>query len=204
MVRSSPAQVSPTKVRGGRDAILASATSNFQHLGYHGTSMRDIARDCQITVASIYHHFPSKQEILQEIMLQALHEHLAMTRAALDAAGPDPRAQLSALVRAWILFHTTRQAAAFIGATELRSLDPQGRASVIALRDQQEGIFRSVIEDGCRDGVFASAYPREATWAILNMGTAVAGWYSPNGQLSPEALAERYVGLALATVGNGA
>ena len=188
-------------MRGGREAILAAATRNFQRLGYHGTSMRDIARDCQITVASIYHHFPSKQEILQEIMLRALHEHLAMTKAAAASAGSSPREQLVALVRAWILFHTTQQAAAFIGSTELRSLDPEGKRSVIALRDEQERVFREVIDAGHDSGEFTTPYPREATRAILNMGTAVSGWYSPRGELTPEGLAERYAALALSTLG---
>ena len=202
MARSNSTERPATKVRGGREAILTAATRNFQRLGYHGTSMRDIARDCEITVASIYHHFPSKQEILQEIMLRALHEHLATTKAALMSAGTDPSARLSALVRAWVLFHTTQQAAAFIGATELRSLDPEGRRSVIALRDEQELIFREVIENGHALGAFTTGFPREATWAILNMGTAVASWYTPRGELSAESLAERYVALALATVGH--
>ena len=186
----------PPRPRGGKDAIVAVATIRFQRLGYHGTSMRDLARDCEITVASIYHHFASKQDII----LRALNDLISETTAAVEAADDSPREQLAALVNAWILFHTTRQAEAFVGSTELRSLDPQGREVIVALRDRQEAIFRDVIERGHALGTFQTAFPREATRAIVNMGYSVASWYDPRGELSPQALADRYATLALATV----
>ena len=98
------------------------------------------------------------------------------------------------------MFHTTRQAEAFVGSTELRSLDPEGRTTVVALRDQQELVFRTVIERGQALGEFRTAYPREATRAIVNMGSSVASWYDASGELSPQELADRYIALALATV----
>jgi AcrR family transcriptional regulator len=186
--------------RGGKEAVLASAVSNFQLLGYHGTSMRDIARDSNMTVASIYHHFASKQEILFDIMVQVLSDLILKTRTALKSTDSAPRNQLEAMVTAWILFHVSRQAEAFIGSTEIRSLDPQGRRFVVALRDEQEHMFRDVINRGVFEGSFATPYPREATRAIINMGSSVSAWFDPNGDLSPEALAERYVTLALGTV----
>jgi len=106
-----------------RQLILDSAVRNMNERGYHGTSMRDISAGADLTVASIYHHFKSKQEILQEIMIRALHDANSMTRSALLRSGGDPKDQLQALVRAWVMFHTTRREDALVGATELRSLD---------------------------------------------------------------------------------
>jgi AcrR family transcriptional regulator len=190
-----------TQVRGGKDVILDAAVENFQRLGYHGTSMRDIARDADITVASIYHHFPSKQRILQDIMIRVLSDVISMTRSALMRAGGSPTEQLGAVMRAWILFHTTRRAEAMIGASEIRSLDEAGHRLVVALRDEQERMFRDVVERGVEEGVFTTPYPIEAVRAIINMGYSVASWYRPGGELSPEEMAERYAVLALSTVG---
>ncbi|WP_375000637.1 TetR/AcrR family transcriptional regulator [Aeromicrobium sp. CTD01-1L150] len=189
-----------TQVRGGRDVVLTAAIDHFQRLGYHGTSMRDIARGANITVASIYHHFPSKQVILQDIMARVLSDVISMTRSALMSAGSSPSEQLSAVMKAWILFHTTRRAEALIGASEIRSLDAQGHRLVVALRDEQERMFRDVIERGVAEGEFDTPYPREASRAIINMGYSVASWYRTGGELSPEQLAERYAVLALGTV----
>lgn len=188
------------RVRGGKQVVLRAAIANFTERGYHGTSMRDIARDADVTVASIYHHYPSKQEILAEIMASTLSDVIALTRNALMAAGSSPAEQLDAVVRAWIDFHTTRQAEALIGASELRSLESAGRKLVVALRDEQEGLFRDIIERGVELAEFETPYPREAARAVINMGRSVASWYRRGGSLTPEEMAARYAELALATV----
>jgi AcrR family transcriptional regulator len=188
------------KSRGGKDVILDAAVDNFQRLGYHGTSMRDIARDAEITVASIYHHFPSKQRILQDIMIRVLSDVISLTRGALMRAASTPTEQLDAVMHAWILFHTSRRTEALIGASEIRSLDEVGLRLVVALRDEQERMFRDIVERGVAEGEFATPYPREAVRAIINMGYSIAAWYRPGGELTPEEMAERYAVLALGTV----
>lgn len=180
--------------------VLNSAVANFTTLGYHGTSMRDIARDAEVTVASIYHHFTSKQEILQEIMVRTMTDVIGLTREALARAGDDPADRLEALVHAWILFHTSRQREALIGASELRSLDDSGRVRVVALRDEQEAMFREVVLAGSDVGAFRTTYPRDAARAVINMGYSVASWYHEGGGVSHEEMATRYVELALGTV----
>lgn len=187
------------RARGGKQAIRDAAVRNFTRLGFHGTSMRDIARDTGLTVASIYHHFPSKQEILQDIMTTSLVDVIALTRKA-ALAEPSPTAQLHALMTQWVLFHTNRQAEALIGASEIRSLDAAGRKLVIALRDEQEQLFRDVVESGVERGEFRTPYPREAARAILTMGSAIASWYRAQGDVTPDEMGRRYAALALAVV----
>ncbi|MDN5915080.1 MAG: TetR/AcrR family transcriptional regulator [Pseudonocardia sp.] len=190
-----------TQARSGKGVIVDSAIRNIRTLGYHGTTMRGIAHGAGITVASIYHHFGAKQEVLQEIMVVALQDLIGATRAAVLDAGASPSDQLAAMVRAWILFHTTRQPEALIGSTEIRSLDPHGRDLVIALRDEQEHFFRDVVRRGVDSGDFhTSAPPAEAARAIINMGSSVAAWYSRSGGTTPTEMADTYAELALGTV----
>ncbi|MGW4339737.1 TetR/AcrR family transcriptional regulator [Rhodococcus koreensis] len=191
----------PGRAGSGRETILRAAVENFQRRGYHGTSIRDIARDADITPASIYHHFPSKQRILQEIMEEVLNEVISLTHAAVVRAGPSPVGQLEALMQAWVLYHTNNRAEALIGASEIRSLDEVGHRIVVALRDRQQQLFRDIIERGVSEGEFVTPYPREAARAIINMGYSIASWYRPGGELTPEELADRYVVLALGAVG---
>lgn len=188
------------QIRGGKEVILEAAIANFHAVGYHGTSMRDIARDAGVTVASIYHHFSAKQEILQEIMVRTLSDVISLTRRALMGAGPAPQEQLRALMTAWIQFHTRRQPEAFIGASEIRSLDAGGRRLITTLRDEQERMFRDVINRGIDEGAFGTPYGREAARAVIEMGYSVAAWYRKDGGLKPQELAERYAEIALAAV----
>ncbi len=189
-----------TQTRGGREVVVTAAIANFYQRGYHGTSMRDIARDAGVTVASIYHHFDSKQLLLQEVMTVTLSDVISLTRAAVLDAGGEPHEQLAALVRAWVGFHTSRQDEALIGSSEIRSLDDPGRRLVTTLRDEQERLFRDVIVRGVKRGAFRTQYPLEATRAVIEMGSSVAAWYRKGGHLAPDEVAARYADLALATV----
>jgi len=190
-----------TQPRSGKSVIVDSAVHRFRERGYHATTMREIADGAAINVASIYHHFPDgKQGVLRQIMADTLRDHLALTREAVLDAGSSATAQLAAVVRAWILFHTTRQAEALIGATEMRSLEGPGRELVVALRDQQEQLFREVVRRGVGTGEFATPSPTAAARAVIAMGTSVSAWYRADGAERAEDLAETYVDLALATV----
>lgn len=188
------------KPRNGRASILDSAVRLFTEVGYHGTSIRDIAADASVTVPSIYYHFKSKQEILQQIMVGILEEVYAETVEAVESAGEHSADRLEALVRHWILFHVRRLGPATVGASEIRSLDEHGLTLIVELRDRQEALFRTVVSDGLEAGVFATPHPREAARAIINMGRAIVQWYRPEGPVGPEEMADQYAELALAMV----
>lgn len=53
-----------------REAILEAARHLFLRQGYHATGMRQIAHESGISLGAVYNHFPSKEEILQEILAQ--------------------------------------------------------------------------------------------------------------------------------------
>src|SRR4030067_297612 len=74
--------------RGGhrtRRRILAAALRLFSRNGFHGTSIRVLARSVGLTEAAIYYHFPSKRAIVQ-----ALYERRGVT-TALDELERLPR-----------------------------------------------------------------------------------------------------------------
>ena len=60
--RGDPAYV-PTKER-----ILRAALKLFSVKGFKGTTMKDIARDAEITEGAIYRHFKSKEEIVEHLL----------------------------------------------------------------------------------------------------------------------------------------
>lgn len=185
---------------GGSRAVVESAIAPFYARGYHGTSMRDIASGAGVTVASIYHHFPSKQAILQHIMHTTLTDVLERTRQAVASAPETHGERLGALMCAWVGFHAERGQEALISAVEFRSLEEPGRTHVVALRDEQEQVFRDVATAGVAGGEFLTAHPVEAARGIIAMGYAVVNWYDPGGHLGPRELAAKYRDLALATV----
>ena len=58
--------------RGGRTQteITKAAHRLFLERGYHGTSMRDIAREAGIALGGIYNHFASKEDIFLAVFIE--------------------------------------------------------------------------------------------------------------------------------------
>jgi len=187
--------------RSGAELILRTALEIFEREGYHGTSIRTIAGRAGISIALIYYHFNSKEEILRTLMLRVTNDLHDALVAARDGAGGRSADRMAALARAHVRFHTERQAESFVGNTELRSLGPEALAEVMAARDAIAGLYKDVMAEGLADGSFHVASPAEANLAILTMCTAVAGWYRSGGPQSPEQLAETFAGFTLSLLG---
>ncbi len=61
-------RVTRTADRPTRERVLGVAARLFADRGYGLTSMRDIARAARIRVASLYHHFRSKEQLYREVL----------------------------------------------------------------------------------------------------------------------------------------
>jgi AcrR family transcriptional regulator len=192
-----------TSANVGAEGIAQAALRVFYLHGYHGTSVRDIAKAAKVTVAALYYHFPGKQNVLAFLMLRAMQSIIDDAEQALADAKPDPRSQIDAVVRSHVRYHTARQAEAFVGNTELRSLEPANKREVIALRDQYEDMVESIVRRGVRAGVFRPPHQKEAVRAILAMCTAVSSWYKEDGSLTPDQVAGRYSDLTIRILGAG-
>ena len=51
-----------------RARILDAALSLMSEHGVAGTSMRMLAGECGLNVATLYHHFPSKADLLRAVL----------------------------------------------------------------------------------------------------------------------------------------
>ncbi|MDG4830652.1 TetR/AcrR family transcriptional regulator [Solwaraspora sp. WMMD1047] len=181
--------------------ILDAALHAFYEHGYHGTTTRDLARRSGFSVPGVYHYYPSKQDILFDLMTSIIDELLIRSRQALATAPPDPRSQFDALVESLLRFHMYRRTGAMVSTAELRSLETGNRERYVAKRDEQQRMLDRVILDGVRDGVFTTAYPKDASRAIASLCVGVASWYRPDGTLPVDALLDRYLTIARSIVG---
>ncbi|WP_279104187.1 TetR/AcrR family transcriptional regulator, partial [Gordonia paraffinivorans] len=96
---------------------LAAALEAFAEQGYHGTSVREIAARANLSVPGLYHHYPSKQSLLQGLLERTMTDLLARSEAAIREAGPEPVKQFDAVVESLLRFHMYRREQAFVGST---------------------------------------------------------------------------------------
>lgn len=182
------------------DVVLDAAMTVFLRTGYHGATVRDVAAESGLSVAGIYHHHASKQEMLQRILDHGMDDLLWRCRAAV-AEGSDEVERFGLLVETMALFHTHRREIGFLAASEMRSLDPDARAHMTARRAVQQRLVDAEVLAGVQNGRMRTPHAREASRAVVTMCKSIAEWYNPAGPFTPEDVAERYVAFALGLVG---
>nr|CAB07542.1 hypothetical protein [Pimelobacter simplex] len=83
------------RIRPGRSGILAAATRLFATHGVSGTSLQQIADAAGITKAAVYHHFPTKEEVVVVAVLAPALEgepgHRPHRRRPRGPSGQRPR-----------------------------------------------------------------------------------------------------------------
>lgn len=189
-----------TRSRTRQDVVRA-ASRLFASRGYHGTSMRDLAREVGLLGSSLYSHIDSKEDLLVEVVEQGG----ALFQAAADRAesgGGLGAAQLAALVEGHleVVLDHIDEARTFL--YEADALDEAHRSRVLAARDRYEGAFRRVLAAGAKDGSFRPDLdPKMAAIMILSVLNAVERWYRPQGRLDRQALAQEILSFSRHGVG---
>jgi len=183
------------------DPVLAGAIQAFVATGYHGASMRSIARLANMSVPGVYHHYPSKQDLLVKILDLTMMDLLWRVQHARDD-GKDPIDKVELVVEALALFHTRRKDVAFIGASEMRSLEPDHYRRIATLRDDVQHLLDTEISAALTAGGLAVNHPPDAGKAIVTMCTALVQWFQPDGPTTPEQIAKEYAQFALRLLGH--
>ncbi len=80
-----------------RDAVLVLAAELFAEKGFRATTVRDIADAAGVLSGSLYHHFDSKESMVDKLLSEFLHDLLERYRAVL-ADGDPPRATLQRFI----------------------------------------------------------------------------------------------------------
>ena len=185
--------------RGRLNEVREAALTLFTANGYAGTSMADIARELELGAPSLYNHISSKVGLLHEVCISTLDELLALQQEAMAAS--NVATQLRMATETLVSFSATHRREIAMVAREFIHLDGDARQEVLDLRHRYERRFRDFIEEGRACGAFATPRPQLASYAIIEMGLAVAQWYRDDGPFSVETVAEDYGKFALRLVG---
>jgi TetR/AcrR family transcriptional regulator, cholesterol catabolism regulator len=178
------------RAEGRRRDILVAAARVFAREGYVRSTLDDVAAQMGVTKGVIYYYFRSKEEIITEIRATAIREAVERLEAIV-ARGEPPEVALRAAIRD-LVGHIFDDLDRF--ANVLRSgerLSAESHATVRALQRRYERLLRGIVEQGIRNGVVVDLDPALMTFTMLRAVLGVPDWYSPEGRLSPDAVAEQ-------------
>ncbi|MGV9292838.1 MULTISPECIES: TetR/AcrR family transcriptional regulator [Amycolatopsis] len=183
------------------ERVRAAAVKLFATKGFHGTGIRDLAQEAELSSATLYHYMGTKEDLLVEIMTTSLRRLIDAVAKA-TAGSDDPVVRMRTLVALHVLAHAAQPGETRVVDNEVDALSAPARARVVALRDEYEQYWANAIEDGTAANVFHTAQPAVTRLALLEMCSGVARWYSPKGPLKLEDLATHYAELALRVLGH--
>lgn len=175
-----------------RSQLLRASARLFREKGYDGTSVRDIAQAAGMQSGSWVYHFPTKQDILVEVMAQGLNDALARIEA-IAAQDLPARRKFEALVRTHLdTILSPGQDFIPVVLYEWRSLEPRTLERVAVPLRRYEGAWKQVIAELQQSGEWPSPTRIDALllFGALNW---MARWYRPGGRYGLDALTEECV-----------
>ncbi len=151
---SAPTEWSPADSgddEPGRRRVLDAAATLFVRQGFAATSMRDIATSAGMKAGSVYHHFPSKEALLVEILEQGIAVMVDAFDQVADTAS-DFHQRVRAHIRAHLsaLFEHGPYTRAHV--TTFRYVPPGVQDTVVVARDHYEQRWAGLLAEGSARG----------------------------------------------------
>jgi len=175
-----------------RDAIVAAAASLYAKRGFQGASVADLAKACRTSKSLVYHYFPSKEDILYEVMAAHLGQ---LVDAADDAMRVgDARERLHALALSFMRLYEGAQHSHKVLLNELDNLPPERRAEVVRKQRRVIAVVETLIREIRPE---AGAITLPLTMLFFGMINWTHTWFRPSGPISAEAVGELAVDLLL-------
>jgi TetR/AcrR family transcriptional regulator, cholesterol catabolism regulator len=185
-------------VSARRSEIVGIAGELFASKGYANTTVREIADAAGILSGSLYHHFDSKESMVEALLRDFLERIDARYRNVIAAAA-GPVDALRELVHAAFGALATDRAAVAVMLNEYNLLVQYPRFAFLHDSvEESERLWVAVLETGMREGALRADVPADAVYRFLRDAIWVSvRWYRPDGPQRPDDVAEEYLSVLL-------
>lgn len=181
-----------------RDELLTLAATMMAERGLRATTVRDIADAAGILSGSLYHHFKSKEEIVDEVLRSFLDWLFARYQQIIDTE-PNPLERLKGLFMASFEAIEHRHAQVVIYQDEAKRLSSQPRFAYLEARNrEQRKMWVDVLRQGIDEGHFRPDIDVDLVYRFIRDTTWVSvRWYQPGGGLTAEQVGAQYLSIVL-------
>jgi TetR/AcrR family transcriptional regulator, cholesterol catabolism regulator len=191
-----PEPASPSVSR--RDELLELAAGMMAERGLRATTVRDIADAAGILSGSLYHHFSSKEEMVDEVLRNFLDWLFIRYQEIIDTE-PNPLARLRGLFMSSFEAIEHRHAQVVIYQDEAKRLATQPRFAYLETRNrEQRKMWVDVLNQGIEEGYFRPDIDVDLVYRFIRDTTWVSvRWYQPGGPLTAEQVGTQYLAVVL-------
>ncbi|MCW2754328.1 MAG: kstR2 3 [Marmoricola sp.] len=191
---STPEPAGPSR----RDELLAIAGGLFAERGFKNTTVRDIADAAGILSGSLYHHFDSKESMVDEL-LDTFQTELWKQYDAIEASDLTARGKLEAVVRASFEAIGEHRNEVAIFQSDALYLATFERFGYLIERNRKfRTLWTGLLEAGVASGELRADLDIALVYRFLRDTVWVAvRWYRPGGTLTPADVADQYLTILL-------
>ena len=181
-----------------RDELLQLAATMFAERGLRATTVRDIAGSAGILSGSLYHHFKSKEQMVEEVLRDFLDWLFGRYREIVDTE-PDPLARLKGLFMASFEAIEHRHAQVVIYQDEAKRLSALPQFDFVEARNkEQRKMWVDVLNQGVGEGCLRPDLDVDLVYRFIRDTTWVSvRWYQPGGPLTAEQVGRHYLAIVL-------
>ena len=176
---------------------MRTAARIFAEKSYHSTSMRDISRATNVSLAGLYHYCRSKEELLFLIQDNCFGRVLERLEQQLEKVD-EPVVKLRIFIENHLSFFAANMSEMKVLSHEAESLRGDLYTHVSTRKDKYTKLARLILRE-----VQESQENKEpidltvATYALFGMMNWIYNWYDPRGKLSVSQLVDNITRLFL-------
>jgi TetR/AcrR family transcriptional regulator, cholesterol catabolism regulator len=187
-----------TEAPSRRDELLGIAADLFAERGFNNTTVRDIADAAGILSGSLYHHFDSKESMVDEI-LSSFQAELFRTYDTILDSERDARGKIEAVVRASFEAIDRHHSEVAIFQSDAAYLMQFERFAYLREHNERfHEMWLGLLRDGVASGDLRADVDAELVFRFIRDTVWVAvHWYRPGGELSADQVADQYLSILL-------
>lgn len=184
--------------------ILEAAAAAIAEHGFHGMTMRGLARATGKGLATFYNYFSSKEDVLFSLQTEAFETMTSSVKAGLENI-TEPSDRLHAFVLNHLRFLAERRSVMRVLVHEASALPAGKRKTVRLLKEDYFKICRDIVAAISADGCGApdcdtgrdAAEVERITYSVFGMLNWSYGWYDPRQHGTPHDVARTIHALAV-------
>lgn len=164
-----------------REAIRDEAATLFARQGIADASMSELAVAVGIRKASLYHYFPSKQDLLMEVLRPVVEEPYRDLEAIIESRAELPeRFQDGAAALGDLFERQPERMEIFVRGHLERHLSEEHVDEIRQWKAAYTDLWRSLISEGVRAGLFRPCDDKIAAFAVIGALNWMHAWFSPS------------------------
>ena len=181
-----------------RDELLDLAATMFAQRGLRATTVRDIADSAGILSGSLYHHFKSTEQMVEEVLRDFLDWLFARYQEIVDTE-PNPLERLKGLFMTSFEAIEDRHAQVVIYQDEAKRLSALPQFDFVEARNkEQRKLWVDLLNEGVEQGCFRPDIDVDVVYRFIRDTTWVSvRWYQPGGPLTAEEVGRQYLSIVL-------